>query len=433
MYHFLTVSMMPTLTMEQDDAAADTVAGDDQGPTADAPRELPTILLCWGYHRSSWIEPFERLKSEFRFAYIFYRNREEEEQCYTDEPVLYWQDYSNAQEILDEVRPDKIIFMSLTSGYPIALNMAARQRGIATYILQHGIHSSYADEIAAKAQTKVLRKESSFPDRVVKSSSTGFLARTMRAGDFPAIPRMALFFLLMHRWGDFVACRYARFPQRMPTGYICFTERNAVIYRELDHARPDQIHVIGIPEYDGFFTTARFGDCIDEAPYYLLIDQPLAENSWGTPSVSREEMIRFYRKLIAYCKNQNARLKIKLHPESYNCEWLPEDEGAEWIRDTDIFHLIRGATACFGMFSTLVLPAAVLKPLCLFDAKPSSMVNDLSQRGLALVLDFFTFEPSDIQFRQIKKTSVEFTRFVQDYLYKMDARSGDRLAEVLRQ
>ncbi len=424
---------MPALNMEQDNVAADTVTEEYHGSTADAPRELPTILLCWGYHRSSWIEPFERLKSEFRFAYIFYRSREEEEQRYTDEPVLYWQDYSKAQEILDEVRPDKIVFMSLTSGYAIALNMAARQRGIDTYILQHGIHSSYADEVATKGQTRVLRKEGSSPAGVVRSSSMGFLARTMRGGDLSAIPRMALFFLLMHRWGYFVACKYARFPQRMPTGYICFTERNAVIYRELDHARPDQIHVIGIPEYDRFFATVRSDDGADERPYYLLIDQPLAENSWGIPSVSRDDMIRFYRKLIAYCKSQNARLKIKLHPESYNCEWLPEDEGAEWVREEDIFHLIRGSTACFGMFSTLVLPAAVLKPLCLFDAKPSSMVNDLSQRGLAFVLDFFSFEPSDIQFRQIKKTGAEFARFVQDYLYKMDARSGDRLAEVLRQ
>ena len=423
---------MPALNMEQQDTATETFAEDYGELSVDSPRELPTVLLCWGYHRSSWIEPFERLKDVFRFAYIFYRNREEEEERYTDDPVLYWQDYSNAQQILDAVRPDKIVFMSLTSGYPIALNMAARQRGIDTYILQHGIHSSYADEMAANAQTTVLRKEGSTPASPARSSSMGFLARTMRAGDVYSVPRMALFFLLMHRWGYFVACRYVRFAQRMPTGYICFTERNALIYRELDHARPEQIYLIGIPEYDRFFATSRSGEGTGGAPYYLLIDQPLVENSWGTPSVSREDMIRFYRKLMAYCKAQSATLKIKLHPESYSCGWLPEDEGAEWIREADVVDLIRGAKACFGMFSTLVLPAAVLKPLCLFNAKPSSMVNDLSHRGLALVLDFFTFEPSDIRFHKIHSSGADFSRFVQDYFYKMDGRSGERLAEVLR-
>jgi hypothetical protein len=255
----------------------------------------------------------------------------------------------------------------------------------------------------------------------------------LRAPDLLSIPFMALFFLLMRRWGYFLACRYVRFRQRIPTGYICFTERNATIYRELDRARPDQIHVIGIPEYDRFFSQASTKEYADDEPYYLLIDQPLAENSWGPPSVSRDDMIRFYRKLIAYAKSQNARLKIKLHPESYNCAWLPVDDGAEWICDADVVKLIRGARACFGMFSTLVLPAAVLKPLCLFNAAPSSMVNDLSHRGLAIVLDFFTFEPADIRFRQIQRSGPNFTRFVQDYFYKMDSRSGDRLAEVLRQ
>jgi hypothetical protein len=245
---------------------------------------------------------------------------------------------------------------------------------------------------------------------------------------------MALFFLILHRCGYFAACKRVRFRQRLPTGYICFTERNGTIYRELDHARPEQIRVIGIPEYDRFFRSASLPhEPADEGPYYLLIDQPLAENSWGTPTVSREDMIRFYEKLISYCKSQNARLKVKLHPESYRCGWLPEDDRVEWIREADVVSLIRGARACFGMFSTLVLPAAVLKPLCLFDVRPSSMVTDLSQRGMAAVLDFFKFAPSDIHFRQLEHTGPDFSRFVEDYFFSMDGRSADRLAEVLRQ
>lgn len=429
--------MVPILNIDEDGPTVRSVAGDFDQPAREAPRGLPTILLCWGYHRSSWIEPFERLKGHFRFTYIFYRNRQEEEERLTADPVLYWQDYADADQILDAVRPEKIVFMSLTSGYPIALNMAAQSRGIPTYILQHGVFGFYADERASESRSTALHKTRGAETASItglKSSSFGFLIRSMRLADLTAVPRMALFFLILRQCGYVAACKQVRFRQRLPTGYICFTERNGTIYRELDYAGPDRIHVIGIPEYDRFFRSASTPEePTDEAPYYLLIDQPLAENSWGTPTVSREEMVRFYGKLIAYCRSQNARLKIKLHPESYGCAWLPENDGVQWIRDADVVSLIRGAKACFGMFSTLVLPAALLKPLCLFDVKPSSIVSDLGRRGLATVLDFFQFEPSDIRFGQTGHSGPDVPRFVEDYFFKLDGRSTDRLAEVLRQ
>jgi hypothetical protein len=294
----------------------------------------------------------------------------------------------------------------------------------------------YEDERASESRSTALRntqgaKSPSLAGK--KSTSLGFLLRSMALQDLIAVPQLALFYLLLRRYGYFAACKHVRFRQRMPSGYICFTERNATIYRELDHARSDNFHLIGIPEFDRFFCDLSPSGFADEAPYYLLIDQPLAENSWGTPTVGREEMLRFYGKLIAYCKSQGARLKIKLHPESYRCSWLPEDNSVEWIRDADLVSLIRGAKACFGMFSTLVLPAAVLKPLCLFDVKPSSMVTDLYQRGIASVLSFLNFEPSDIRFCQIDRSAPAFPRFVEDYFFRMDGRSTDRLAEVLRQ
>ena len=426
--------MLRTLPTEQLSPTAGPLAREFQPATANS-RDLPSILLCWGYHRSSWIEPFERLKDQFQFTYIFYRNRQEEEARLTSDPVLYWQDFANAHQILDSVRPEKILFMSLTSGYPIALNLAAQFRGIPTFILQHGMFGFYEDERATESRSTALRKTGSAHNSsrtANKSSSLGFLLRSMALHDLVAVPQMALFFLIMHRCGYFAACKHVRFRQRMPTGYICFTERNATIYRELDHPRPEQLHVIGIPEYDRFFrSTSSPPEPAAESPYYLLIDQPLAENSWGTPTVSRDDMVQFYGKLIAYCKSRKAQLRIKLHPESYRCDWLPQDNNVQWIKDADLVSLIRGAKACFGMFSTLVLPAAVLKPLCLFDVKPSSMVADLCQRGMASVLDFFQFTPSDIGFCQVDHTAPDFPRFVEDYFFRMDGRSTDRLAEVL--
>ena len=109
------------------------------------------ILLCWGYHRSGWVAPFEQLNGEFDFHYLFHLSEEEEECSHTNQPRHYWNDFRAAQDILDEIKPDRLVFMSLSGLRPIALNMAARRKGIPTFVVQHGYFRSLENYLALPA------------------------------------------------------------------------------------------------------------------------------------------------------------------------------------------------------------------------------------------------------------------------------------------
>jgi len=88
------------------------------------------------------VAPFEELNHEFDFHYLFHLSKAEEGCSHTNRPRHYWNDFDTAQEVIGEIKPDRIIFMSLSGLRPIALNMAARRRAIPTFILQHGYFQS---------------------------------------------------------------------------------------------------------------------------------------------------------------------------------------------------------------------------------------------------------------------------------------------------
>jgi len=438
--------------MQQTDARADAhrrphasvhghagvISAEAVAPGARARSASASILLCWGYHRAGWIEPFESLKDAFRFTYLYYVNRSEEQRRLTDQPTIYWGDFRDADAILDAVRPAKIVFMSLTSGYTIALNAAAQRRGIPTYVLQHGVFSSYAEYRAAEALSS---RQSAPPGahvaaRVARPSSLAFVRRSLTVRDLLALPQLVLFFVLLRWRGHTLACRVARFPQRMPSFYICFTVRNATLHRELDHPSPDRMHVIGIPEYDKFFAAREAagvtpGDEPAGARYYLLIDQPLAENGWGLRFTTRDVMVAFYHRLAEFCVRDGARLKVKLHPETYGSDWLPDEPDIEWVEDADVVALIRGSAGCFGMASSLVLPAIVLGRVCLFDAYPSSLLDDLRARGIVPVLPFPDFDPGAVHFAAPAADSEAMSAFVDAYFGRADGRATARLRGIL--
>ena len=103
----------------------------------------PVILLCWGYHRKGWVEPFEKLSNRFTFVYLFHIVKPENEVNYSSSPAIYWGDFTSPYDILNFVKPEKVVFMGVISGYAIGLNIACKNSGIPTYYLKHGLYQQY--------------------------------------------------------------------------------------------------------------------------------------------------------------------------------------------------------------------------------------------------------------------------------------------------
>ena len=107
-------------------------------------KEKKHFLVIWPTIRRDWVSTFYKLEDQFRFTFI--------PSTFPQEPNFadcfecrYWSEFSSVQQLLDEVKPDGVIFMSIESGLSMATNYLAQKRGIRTIILQHGIFTNYKD------------------------------------------------------------------------------------------------------------------------------------------------------------------------------------------------------------------------------------------------------------------------------------------------
>lgn len=389
----------------------------------------PVILFNFGYNRKGWISPIEALKDDIEIVYLYYVAREQETVRHTRERVVYWGDYKNVHELLDAVRPRKIVSMSIDSGVGILLNYAAKKRKIPTFILQHGIYSHYNDYRERERRTKRLGlADGNGEPLMVKGFSTlSFFKASLKPADYFSFLKFPLYFWLQKKEGPRYACRWVRFDARMPDRYICYTWQNAIIHRELDKPRESKFLYIGNPEMDEFFASRH--DASGDS-YYLLVDQPLADNRYGEHICTRTQMAEHYRRLNKFCLANKARLKVKLHPESYHSDWLPEDGNIDWIKDhQDLPGLVKGAKGCFGYFSTLLIPAIYFNWCVLFRVSANEMQQDAAGWGLIQLLDFFNYSLRDIRFDNVRKDDLNI--FVEKYLLYDDGRSVQRLKDVL--
>ena len=393
-----------------------------------------TILLVWGYERRTWIHPFEVLKDHFHFVYLRYIHASEEEVCFTQEEKIYWSQFKNAKEIIEKIRPEKVVFMSIYNGLDIALNSVCKKYKIPTYILQHGLFTTYEDyrarEIYYKKAGVKIPENHALTASKEQFSSLAFIKNSLSIKDMFSIWKLPLYYYLQKKESSLYASRNARFSQRTPDYYICYSKRNARIHIQLDNAGDEKFKYIGNPEFDDYFKSTYQATSISN--YYLHIDQAFAGNRFGENIVSKEQMIDFLEKLNRFCVSKTAKLVVKLHPENYKSEWLPQHENIVYIKETnEMIALIKNASGCFGFFSTLLLPAVYFNTLILFKMSESDFQKDIQERGLALLLNFHDFDEKAIDFNQVIKNREALNKFEEEYFYKTDGDSLGRLRVIL--
>lgn len=361
-------------------------------------------LLVWPTHRKDWIKVFEDLKEDFDFTFL--PSTFPHEQNYADHFYCrYWSEFNSAQELIKEIQPDGIIFMSIESGLSIALNYVAKKEGLKTYILQHGIYTNYRDYRNRERlwRKKQLAKSVRQEQYQRSFSSLLFISRSLKALERWKLIPIALYTQLQQHIGPYWAARHLPLKLKRADHYLCYSPYNATIHKETDRISEDEIIYIGSPDLVPYLQEEEE---LIEDHFYLHIDQALAENSLGEETLSKKEMIGFYLKLNEFCLSKKAKLYIKLHPESYQSEWLPQHENIQYLRQVENFNrIIQSAQGCFGFYSTMIIPAIYWRPTILFQIFYSglheNLVNKISIPIESFkVLDpakwYFSEEPSDI-------------------------------------
>ncbi len=389
--------------------------------------------MCWNYGRTGLVAPFERLNREFEFHYIFCWSRREEQGSHTNQPRHYWNEFRTAQEILDTIKPDRVVFMGFWELRTIALNIAARRRGVPTFIVQHGYFRSLENYLSLPTLPKPFvetntRKPVSSPWQAIRFMLRSNFAREP-LDSFRAIAMQ----VMARRTDHFRSQLRFRFRGRMPDWYITYSEETSEIHRQLDGATSASIIPVGIPEFDPIFRRLASSK-EDPSKSVLLIDSPNAENRYGITTTSIESKVRFLDDLSQRFQQRGYRLVVKLHPETYEATWLPSPGNITYVRDQDVGALIQKAQACLGFDSTLVIPAIITRPTLLFELCESTLATNAREWGVATVVRGLecSNEEIDALIETKERPTEQLERFTQCFAHSADGNATERLAKALR-
>ncbi|TNE54223.1 MAG: hypothetical protein EP338_08650 [Bacteroidetes bacterium] len=397
----------------------------------------PRVLLVWGYHRKGWIEPFEKLKEHIEFVYLFHLEKPANEVNLSDCKTYYWLDYKSPYQLLDAIRPQRVVFMGIDRVNSIALNMACKHRKIKSFQLQHGLMYSfqrYVEDNNRQIATFEKNGENGNDplSKEQKWKLMFFLLRTVR-WDFPAaLPFFFKFLWNKRKYGPqfqrFVKSLNSRF--LIPYKYLVFTRSNGELFVERNGAREDDFLEIGNPFLDDFF-----GKKIEKAgSYYLLIDEPIAYNKEHDFDriFTRDQVINFQKKLNDFALKKGKKLIVKLHPYSFGNDFYFQHENIEYLEEANIPELINGAEGVFGTSSTLLIPAVFNNRCVQFKIWDlSDFEADCARWGLTQQVDFEHFSPEDICFEDIEKKEENLQKMIQKYMYRIDGKATERLKEAL--
>jgi len=388
---------------------------------------LKKLLVVWPVHRKDWVSVFPSLVQDFSMTFLGSISPTSENHVQDFAKSVCWNDYSSTQEIFYKEAPELILFMSVDSGLSMLLNQEAKKREITTFILQHGIYTNYKDYRSREKQWKNNKAPSQV--QLTKDqrqfSTLAFAQRSLNGIDKIWILLIFIYQIMARIKGGYWAAKHLPLGIKRVDRYLCFSPFNAIIHKETDRVKDTSISYIGSIELEKYLKSEA---PLSRNPYYLHIDQALAENSFGEETVSKKSMIDFYLKLNEFCLSKSTQLLIKLHPESYLAEWLPENENIIYVKQIEnLNQLIQSAKGCFGFYSTLIIPAVYWRPTVLFKVQYSGLQSKLREICGAQILPFKVFNPQEIQFQSVRNQAEISSVFINS----SNRTSLERLKEAL--
>jgi hypothetical protein len=372
------------------------------------------ILFNWYYHRPDLTR---HLLSIGREHELFFIDRHAPDGFAVEgSTVLYWGDYKSPYDLLSAVRPEKVVFSDLESFPQIALNIAARNLGIPTFVLQHGAQSEpQVSRASDEAQRPSFSKTSVW--------TMAFLAKALRPQNRSFYFQLVKFIFDRKRFALIPALKRNQHEFRRADRYIEFSSANAGYFKARDGVPDDRFIYIGNPSFDELFQRAA---SYEPKNYALLIDAPFLEaGDFAHGKVSANDKVEYLTKLDRAFALRKLPLRVKLHPLTYDAE-LPDLPNTEYVRDTDLVSLIgQCAVAVSVHYSTMSAPVMHLKPFYAFSSGVTPQTPFLE--GSGTVRDLRRFDPAMLG--EPNKPLPWET--VEAYLFSTDGKSSERLRQIL--
>jgi len=405
------------------------------------------ILFCGiSFNRKDILKTFEPISKEADVFFIENFKPEDitNSYIYSLGNVLFWNQYKDAFQLLEEVKPDKLVFVLLDNYYHFALYAAAKKKSIPILYLDHGIR--FEEEFENLSQLETSRKTTGF-QRIKKSNpfvwlsflKNLFFRNTTRLLDKTeaTLMRSIFFFRGKNIHPTFMRAFGENF---IPDHFIIYSPTTWRFYKKFFSITNDdgiRVTYTGIPSLDTFISY-KFHEK-EKRKGVLFIDQPLHEqNLLGWTKVNKYQFLKDLDRVVTKCGHY---LVIKPHPWNEDIYTALEKETQIQIIRSEIKkEMIESEISFVGSFnSTLLLPFCAMEEIVTFcmENHPSpvspSISAGITKYKTAVELKetehLTSLLTDEKKYLELKNKNIPF--FIQDVLYAFDGYSSTRMIKAI--
>jgi hypothetical protein len=393
----------------------------------------PHLLVVGTMNRPDVVSMFSRV--EARLTFLEY----EDNWGVRLDPAIYepfgevtnWERHGSVDQVLDELRPDRVAMISINSREQVALRVAARERGVEVVHVEHG----YRLPLQARLEQEEEHRGSRYRSPGVRRHAFFLRSLARRRGRNRSE-------LVRYAYGT-VRDRHHRLlvssaDLRRPDRYLSFAPECFAFHREADRV-PDSLAertvYTGVPQFDCFRDEP--GELDGDA--VLLVDTQIHNAGIrGWDQAFRASWVE--RVFEVVCERAKKTLYVKEHPGDVSRAWA-RYEGRGVIRlDSlaEVAERARTAPVALGIMSTLQMPVAAQSNTATITLEIHPTAGPpLSQRwveaGVCEPVDSFEElagaleRAGELRARQGPNKQ----SFTEQFLHRLDGRAAERLGEAL--
>jgi hypothetical protein len=406
----------------------------------------PKIVITASIDRPDILSTFQRVAADAVLTFVDYYfnwgvpSHPEHYQPYG--ALRFWDEFRSANALLDELRPDKVVFFFITSLNQVALKIAAQQRGIPTFHLEHGFRQRFADSAEGFAMELDNRRRFNVPKlrrelpHIIRNHA--FFVRSLPSVRPPQRQQLFRYGLTAYTRGLSIDVLAKHGRLRQPDRYIAYSPEIFEFHRELDAVTPEdmqRVTYIGLPQFDPYCNLPPAE--IDPRNVILIDHQWHGSNFFGWTLAFRHEWVRQIDEII---RALGLRLFVKQHPGDTSNAWAPyvAKGGVEIVDHERLRQVLPSTQIVLGNFSTMQLPLSGLSHTALITLEIHPEPGHFASRqfveaGVATPVTTFP---------ELREKLVDFPRllgeqgqhketFVRRFLHRMDGNSGMRLRDIL--
>jgi hypothetical protein len=357
--------------------------------------------------------------------------------------IYYWDAFLTPAQLLNRVKPDRLVFFEIIDQRQIALLVTANKKSLKTFYLEHGAAGD--KENAIKRANEINFFSNSKRHYLVSRFKNGFgkmiKSKLFYYAAVPYLQSLSSFFKFSKLPFSMVfntpnkSLALTVFPERVPYRSIVFNKPNFEQFQVYTGIQENQAVFSGVPIFDKYFNQNE-----EYCSHISYIDHPYVEggNLYGWNKTHHHYIASNLERFVS---ERKIKLIIKLHPNSDIKLWESYNLNKEFIQivqDGDFTKELLSSKLILAFSSSMVngfLCAQKNLVLLGWHPQPGIIGADFSKSGLCHV----SFSPSDmydkydfwVSHNLSKDNNEQYENFLRVFNYPFDGKASVRVMNAI--